>query len=69
MNWDEVKGNWSQLKGKLKSEWGKLTDDDLTQISGKREELVGALQKHYGHTKEEAEKQLDRFILNLKSKV
>jgi uncharacterized protein YjbJ (UPF0337 family) len=69
MNWDVIKGDWNQFKGKVKAQWGKLTDDDLTQISGKREELVGVLQKHYGHTKEEAEKQLDQFILNLKSKV
>jgi uncharacterized protein YjbJ (UPF0337 family) len=62
MNWDEIKGDWKQLSGKLKTQWGKLTDDDLTQIGGKKDELVGKLQKHYGHTKEEAEKHLDDFI-------
>jgi uncharacterized protein YjbJ (UPF0337 family) len=69
MNWDEVKGDWNQFKGKVKSKWGKLTDDDLTMINGKREELLGAIQKNYGHTKEEATKQLDEFILGLKAKI
>jgi len=62
MNWDEIKGDWKQFTGKVKSKWGKLTDDDLTQINGKREELTGKLQKHYGHTKEEAEKHIDEFL-------
>lgn len=62
MNWDEIKGDWKQFTGKVKSKWGKLTDDDLTQINGKREELAGKLQKHYGHTKEEAEKHIDNFL-------
>jgi len=51
MNWDQVKGNWKQFRGQVKQQWGKLTDDDLTQINGKREELVGRLQKHYGYEK------------------
>jgi uncharacterized protein YjbJ (UPF0337 family) len=62
MNWDEVKGDWKQFSGKVKAKWGKLTDDDLTQIGGKKDELVGKLQTHYGHSKEEAEKHLDEFI-------
>jgi uncharacterized protein YjbJ (UPF0337 family) len=62
MNWDEAKGNWKELSGKIKVKWGKLTDDDLTTIGGKRDELAGRLQKHYGHTKEEAEKRIDEFL-------
>jgi len=62
MNWDEIKGDWKQFQGKVKAKWAKLTDDDMMQIQGKKEELVGKLQKHYGHTKEEAEKHLDEFI-------
>ena len=61
MNWDELKGNWKTAMGQVKSKWGKLTDDDLKQIDGKREELAG-LQKLYGHTKEEAEKHIDAFL-------
>ncbi len=62
MNWDQIKGNWKQIQGKVKSQWGKLTDNDLVQIGGKKDELVGKLQEHYGHSKEQAEKHIDEFI-------
>lgn len=62
MNWDEIKGDWKTFTGKAKSKWGKLTDDDFKQIDGKREELMGRLQKHYGQSKEEAEKNIDEFL-------
>lgn len=65
MNWDEVKGDWKQFAGKAKAQWGKLTDDELTQVGGKKDELVGKLQSHYGHTKEDAEKKLDEWIATL----
>ena len=62
MSWDQIKGDWKQFQGKIKSQWGKLTDNDLMEIGGKKDELVGKLQKHYGHSKEEAEKKIDEFI-------
>jgi uncharacterized protein YjbJ (UPF0337 family) len=62
MNWDEIKGNWKTATGQMKSHWGKLTDDDMKQIDGKREELAGRLQSHYGHSKEEVEKHIDEFL-------
>lgn len=58
MNKDIFQGNWSQLKGKVKQQWGKLTDDDLDVIDGKRIELAGKLQERYGYEKDEAEKHL-----------
>lgn len=58
MNWDQVEGNWIQFKGKVKEQWGKLTDDHLDTISGKRDQLVGKIQETYGVSKEEAEKQI-----------
>lgn len=58
MNSDTVKGTWKQFKGKLKEAWGDLTDDDLDKYEGKREQLVGALQKKYGQAKEEIESRL-----------
>ena len=58
MNWDEAAGKWSQFKGSVKEKWGRLTDDDLTAIDGKRETLVGKLQQRYGIAKEEAEAQI-----------
>ena len=66
MNWDEIKGNWKQFQGKVKEKWGKLTDDDLTTIAGKRDQLAGILQKRYGYAKEQAEKELDDFAGKLK---
>ncbi|ADJ62713.1 MULTISPECIES: CsbD family protein [Herbaspirillum] len=61
MNWDIVEGNWKQFKGKAKEQWGKLTDDDLDVIAGKRDQLVGRVQEAYGVSKDEAEKQIRDF--------
>jgi uncharacterized protein YjbJ (UPF0337 family) len=61
MNWDIVEGNWKQFKGKVKAQWGKLTDDHLDEIAGKRDELAGRIQEAYGVSKDEAEKQIKRF--------
>ncbi|HUN61056.1 MAG TPA: CsbD family protein [Candidatus Sulfotelmatobacter sp.] len=61
MNWDRVEGKWKQYSGKIKEKWGKLTDDDLTTISGKRDQLVGKLQERYGWAKDQAERQVDEF--------
>ncbi len=61
MNWDIAVGNWKEFKGKVKARWGKLTDDHLDVIAGKRIELSGKVQEAYGITKEEAEKEIRRF--------
>ncbi len=61
MNWDSIQGNWKQLKGKAHQKWGKITNDDLDVIAGKREELEGKLQKAYGYSKEQAKKEVDEF--------
>lgn len=61
MNRDIIKGNWNEAKGKVKQQWGKLTDDQLDMIDGKREQLKGEIQKAYGISKDEAEKQIDDF--------
>lgn len=58
MNKDQTEGNWKQFKGRVKEKWGKLTDDDLTVVEGKRDQLVGKIQERYGYKKEEAEKEL-----------
>jgi uncharacterized protein YjbJ (UPF0337 family) len=62
MNWDSIEGNWKEFKGKLRSKWAKLTDDDLENIAGKKDVLLGRLQQHYGLKKDEAERQLDTFL-------
>jgi uncharacterized protein YjbJ (UPF0337 family) len=61
MNWQTVEGNWSEAKGKIKEAWGQLTDDELDVIAGKRDQLVGLIQKTYGVAREEAERQVRRF--------
>jgi uncharacterized protein YjbJ (UPF0337 family) len=59
MNWDIVKGKWKQAMGSAKSQWGELTDDELQQVDGERDKLVGKVQEKYGIGKDEAEKQVD----------
>ena len=61
MNKDEAGGNWKQFKGKVKEQWGKLTDDDMTIIEGKRDQLVGKIQERYGYQKDQAEKEVDVY--------
>ena len=56
--WEKVKGSWTTSKGAMKEQWGKLTDDDLLEIEGRREQLIGKLQQRYGITREEAERQV-----------
>ncbi len=58
MNWDRIEGNWKQVKGQVTTRWGKLTDDDLDVIDGRREQLAGKIQERYGIARDEAEKQL-----------
>lgn len=61
MNKDTIEGNWKQMMGKAKEKWGKLTDQDLEVIAGKRDQLAGRLQERYGMAKEAAEKQVEEF--------
>jgi len=61
MNWDRIEGNWKQLTGKAKEQWGKLTEDDLTVIAGKPDQLVGRIQERYGIAKDEAERQVNSW--------
>ena len=65
MNWDQIEGKWKELKGRVREKWGKLTDDELETIGGKRDKLAGILQQKYGLAKEEAEKQIAQFERNL----
>ena len=64
MNEDIAKGNWKQVKGKVKEQWGKLTDDDIDVIDGKRDQLVGKVQERTGVAKDEAEKQVSEWETN-----
>jgi uncharacterized protein YjbJ (UPF0337 family) len=66
MNRDRIEGNWKQYTGALKEKWGALTDDELTEIDGKRDQLAGKLQQHYGYSKDVADKKLAAFEKSLK---
>ncbi len=62
MNWDRIQVDWVQFKGKVRSNWIKLTDEDLTRIGGRRDELVRRLQARYGFAKAEAEREIEAWM-------
>ncbi len=61
MNWNQIEGNWTKFKGVVQEKWGKLTNDELDMIAGKKNEMVGMLQKKYGYTRDKAEEELVNF--------
>jgi len=61
MDWNRVEGSWKQVKGTVKEKWGKLTDDDLDVINGRREQLEGKLQERYGFAKDQIRKEVDAW--------
>lgn len=61
MNANQLKGDWKQIRGKVAEQWGKLTDNDLAVISGKRDQLVGLLQQRYGKAQEAIEREVKEF--------
>lgn len=62
MNWDQIEGNWKEFKGKAVAQWGKLTNDEIDRVEGRRTELAGLIQQKYGKTREEAEKEIDAWM-------
>lgn len=62
MNADVLKGQWKEIKGEIKAQWGKLTDNDLTEIEGNEEKLLGFLQKKYGYAKNKAAQEYKNFM-------
>jgi uncharacterized protein YjbJ (UPF0337 family) len=66
MNTDQMSGKWKQMKGAAKQQWGKLTDDDLEVIAGKRDSLIGKLQERYGMAKQEAQTKADEWLKSYK---
>ena len=62
MNSDVFKGKWHQLKGEVKSQWGKLTDDDLDRVEGDAEKLIGRVQERYGYARHDAQREVNDFI-------
>ena len=62
MNRDTFGGQWRQMQGEMKRRWGKLTDDELTEIEGNADKFLGKLQEHYGYGREQAEREFDDFL-------
>lgn len=60
MNKQIIKGTWNEISGKLKSAWGKITNDELEQIKGDHQQIYGILQKHYGYTKDQIDQELEK---------
>ena len=65
MNWDRIEGSWDQMKAKVKEKWGKLTDDDIKVIGGKKDRLLGKLQERYGRARDTFEGEVDSWINDL----
>jgi uncharacterized protein YjbJ (UPF0337 family) len=65
MNWNQVEGNWDQFRGKVQTQWGKLTNDDLDVIKGKRTELAGKIKERYGKAQDVAEREVDEWYKTL----
>ena len=61
MNWDDIEGQWKVMKGKVKEQWGDLTDDEIDMIGGKKDQLIGRIQKRYGMAREDAARQVEEF--------
>ncbi len=61
MNWDQLEGKWMQVKGSIRERWGKLTDDDIQRVAGKKDQFIGLIQQRYGIKREEAERQVDEW--------
>jgi uncharacterized protein YjbJ (UPF0337 family) len=66
MNWQQIEGKWDYAKGKVREKWGKLTDQDLDVVAGKRDQLIGRLKERYGMQKDAAEKEINRWLDELK---
>jgi uncharacterized protein YjbJ (UPF0337 family) len=62
MNSDILQGKWEQLKGEVLVKWGKLTNDDLDQVKGQRDKLVGKLRERYGLERDQAERDVDNWL-------
>jgi uncharacterized protein YjbJ (UPF0337 family) len=65
MDWNRIEGNWKQFKGRAKEKWGRLTDDDLDVINGRREQLKGKIQERYGLAKDQAKKDVEAWFNSL----
>ena len=63
--WQRIEGNWKQFTGSVKERWAELTDDEIGEIDGNKDQLVGKVQETYGIAREEAEEQVDEWAAAL----
>lgn len=64
--WNQIAGKWKQVRGEARTQWGKLTDNDLEEIAGQRDKLAGKIQERYGIAQEDANRQIDEWADRLK---
>lgn len=69
MNNDQVLGKWEQIKGQVRTEFGKLTDDDVEQVKGRKQNLIGKVQERYGEAQEAATKKVNNLLARLETAV
>jgi uncharacterized protein YjbJ (UPF0337 family) len=69
MDWNRIEGDWKRLKGTAKEQWGRLTDDDLAAINGRREQLEGKLQERYGYAKDRIKREIDNWASEVRTTV
>ena len=69
MDWNRIEGDWKRLKGNAKEQWGRLTDDDLAAINGRREQLEGKLQERYGYAKDRIKREIDNWASEVRTTV
>jgi uncharacterized protein YjbJ (UPF0337 family) len=67
MDWTRLEGNWKQMRGRVKERWGKLTDDDLNAIAGRRDQLEGLIQERYGYARERARREIEDWFRSMES--
>lgn len=65
MNRDKIEGNWTIFKGKVREKWGELTDDEVEELRGKEDQLIGRIQERYGETREQVEREIDDLMQRL----
>jgi uncharacterized protein YjbJ (UPF0337 family) len=69
MNSDILSGVWKQLRGEIRQTWGELTDDEIDQIAGQRDKLIGKLQEKYGYSRMEAEAEINEFLESVQARL
>jgi uncharacterized protein YjbJ (UPF0337 family) len=69
LNWDTIQGQWTHLKGEAKSQWAKLTDDDLKLAGAHKDKLIGKIQERYGVLRDDAERQVDAWLTKIENKI